>query len=180
MQNWKALSKETVLECGKWLTVEKHMVAIPDGRVIPDWPWVITPDFVNVLAVTTEGKFLCFRQTKYAVEGVTYATVGGYIEPNEDPLLAAQRELVEEMGYSSAEWVKLGQYAIDGNRGVGTAYLYLATNAHFVGKGESDDLEPMESLQLSKNEIKAALRDGQFKVISWATTVALALQHLED
>jgi ADP-ribose pyrophosphatase len=58
--------------------------------------------------------------------------------------------------------------------------LYLAKNAHFVGKGESDDLEAMETLELTKSELKAALKAGQFKVISWATTVALALQHLED
>ena len=81
MKPLKTVSRETVLEMGKFLTVEKHSVELPDGRVIPDWPWVITPDYINVVAVTDDGKFPIFRQTKYSVEGTSLAPVGGYIDP---------------------------------------------------------------------------------------------------
>jgi ADP-ribose pyrophosphatase len=84
------------------LSVEAHTVELPDGRVIEDWPWVVTPDFVNVVAVTEAGEFLLFRQTKYSIPGLTLATVGGYLEPGEEPLAAAQRELREETGYAAA------------------------------------------------------------------------------
>ncbi|MEI7555944.1 NUDIX hydrolase [Candidatus Chlorohelix sp.] len=178
MENWKTLSREKVLERGKFLTVEDHTVELPDGRTIPQWPWVITPDFVNVLAVTEEGQFLCFRQTKYAVEGVTLATVGGYIEPGEDPLLAAKRELLEEMGYESHNWVSLGKYIVDGNRGAGMAHLFLARNVSFSGKAESDDLEELEMIYLSRNEIADALVSGEFKLLSWSLTVSLSLNHV--
>ncbi len=69
MQPWKTLAQRTLLECGRFLTVEGHTVALPDGRIIEEWPWIITPDYINVVAVTVEGRFLCFRQTKYSVEG---------------------------------------------------------------------------------------------------------------
>ena len=121
MQQWKTLSRHVVLEHSKYLTVENHEVELPDGRVIPDWPWIITPDFVNVLAVTDEGKFVCFRQTKYAVDGTSLAPVGGYMEPGEDPLAAAKRELLEEAGCEASDWTDLGQYRVDSNRGAGTA-----------------------------------------------------------
>ncbi|MCA9975100.1 MAG: hypothetical protein KC413_05095, partial [Anaerolineales bacterium] len=81
MQPWKTLSRETILDYSKFLTVEQHAVELPDGQVIVDWPWVVTPDYVNVVAVTEDGRFLLFRQTKYAVIGTTLATVGGYLEP---------------------------------------------------------------------------------------------------
>jgi ADP-ribose pyrophosphatase len=175
MQSWKTLDRRTILRHSKYLTVEEHAVELPDGRVIPDWPWVLTPDFVNVAAVAEDGRWLCFRQTKYAVDGVSLAPVGGYLEPGEQPLRAAQRELLEETGYEASDWVDLGHLAVDANRGFGTANLYLARNARRVAEPDADDLEEMELLLLERADVEAALRAGEFKVLPWAACVALAL-----
>ena len=77
------------------------MIQLPSGEIIEDWPWVINPDAVIVLAKGIDGKYLCFRQTKYAVEGTSLAPVGGMVGPNEVPLIAAKRELLEETGYKA-------------------------------------------------------------------------------
>jgi ADP-ribose pyrophosphatase len=180
LETWKTLEKRTVLKQGKWLQVENHKIQLPDGQIIEDWSWIVTPDYINVLAVTEEGRFICFRQTKYAADGITLATVGGYIEPGEDPLTAAQRELLEETGYHATEWHDLGRYVVDGNRGAGTAHLFLAQNARQVQPIDADDLEEQELLMLSRAEIQTALLEGEFKVVSWATAVALGLLTLSQ
>jgi 8-oxo-dGTP pyrophosphatase MutT (NUDIX family) len=179
MQSWKTRSRRTILEHSRFLVVEEHTVELPDGRIIEDWPWVITPDFVNVVVITEGGEFLCFRQSKYAVEGITLAPVGGYLEVGEDPLDAAKRELLEEAGCEASDWVSLGQYAVDGNRGAGTAHLFLAHGARRVAEIDSDDLEEMELISMSSDEIEAALDDGAFKLLPWVAVVALALRALE-
>lgn len=178
MEKWKILARRTILDHSKYLTVEEHTVALPDGRVIPDWPWVIMPDYAIVIPVTDRGALLCFRQMKYGV-GETLAPVGGYLEPGEDPLATAQRELLEETGYTAADWTELGAYQVDGNRGAGRAYLYLAQGARRVAAPDADDLEEQQLLLLDRAELEAALDAGEFKVLAWATAVALALRHLE-
>jgi ADP-ribose pyrophosphatase len=178
MQSWKTASRRTILNYGKYLVVEEHTVELPDGRVISDWPWVITPDYVNVLAMTEDGEFVCFRQTKYGVEGTSLAPVGGYLEPGEDPLVAAQRELLEETGYQASEWISLGHYGVDGNRGAGTAHFFLARGARCVAEPDADDLEEQELLLLGRADVEAGIAAEEFKSLPWAAAVAVALLYL--
>lgn len=180
MKTWKTLSRKPLLNAGPRLQVEQHAVELHDGRVIDDWSWVITPPYANVIAVTADGHFVAFRQTKYSV-GHTLAPVGGHIEPGEAPLDAAMRELREETGYAAPpeNWRFLGTYAVDANRGCGTASLYLATGAYRAGEIESDDLEEQELILMSREDVNAALTAADFKVLPWATAFALALLHLD-
>jgi ADP-ribose pyrophosphatase len=177
MEAWKTLSRKLILDRSPYLRVESHTVQLPDGRIIDDWSWVIMPDYANVVAVTEQGRYLLFRQRKYAVEGISLAPVGGYIDPGEGPRTAAQRELLEETGHSAPEWIDLGHYPIAGNRGVGTAHFYLALDARQVAEPDADDLEEQELLALTRDEVEAALDAGQFRLLPWAAVVALALRY---
>jgi ADP-ribose pyrophosphatase len=180
MESWKTLSRRVILDHSEFLTVEEHAVELPDGRVIPNWPWVIAPDYVNVVVVTEQGRFLFFRQVKYGLEGVCLAPVGGYLKPGEEPLLAARRELLEETGYEAANWIDLGSYQVDPNRGMATGHLFLALGAHRVADPDADDLEEQVLLHLTRSEVEAALMGGEFKVLAWAAIVALALRTMEE
>jgi ADP-ribose pyrophosphatase len=178
MRPWKTLSRHTVLKRGKYLTVEDHTIELPDGRVIEHWPWVITPDYVNIVAITEDARFLCFRQSKYSIAGTSLAPVGGYIDPDEDPLRAAKRELLEETGHQAHKWTPLAFLPVDGNRGVGTAHFFLARDAYRVAEIDADDLEDQELVFLAQAEVEAALDAGEFKLLPWATAIALALRKL--
>ncbi len=180
MQTIETLARREVLRVGdgRFLRVEAHTVRFPSGQTIDDWGWVVTPDYVNVVAVTTAGEFLCFRQTKYAVSGETLAIVGGYLEPGEEPLDAAQRELREETGYQAATWQSLGHFVVDGNRGCGTAHLFLATDAAWSQPIDADDLEEQELLQLNQAAVREALAAGEFQVLAWGAAIGLALLRL--
>ena len=178
MQSWKTIARHTILERPPFLIVENHIVKLPDGQMISDWPWIITPDYVDVVAITDENTFLCFRQTKYGIDGTSLAPIGGYLEPNETPLAAAQRELYEETGYEALDWIDLGHYRVDANRGAGIGYFWLARRAHKVTEPNTDDLEEQTLLHLRQPEIEMALARGEFKVMAWAASVALAILHL--
>jgi ADP-ribose pyrophosphatase len=178
MKPWKTRSRRTILDQRPWLLVENHAVELPDGRLIPDWPWIITPDYVNVVAVTEDERFICFRQVKYGVEGTTLGIVGGFVEAGEEPIQAARRELLEETGYESTDWIPLGTYRVDPNRGVAMGHLYLARQARYVTPRNADDLEEQEIVLLTRSEMETALARGEFKVLAWAASIALALRQL--
>jgi ADP-ribose pyrophosphatase len=109
------------------------------------------------------------------VEGTTLALVGGYINVDEEPLIAAKRELLEETGYAARQWESLGQYAVDGNRGNGVAHLFLAREAYKVTDPDADDLEEQALLKLTRAEVEAAVGRGAFRVLPWQAAMAMAL-----
>ena len=174
----KTLSRDLILDMSPFLKVEKHQVSLPNGQIVTDWAWLITPDFVCVAALTEEEKFIVFRQAKYAVHGSTLAPPGGYIEPGEEPLAAAKRELMEEAGYQAPHWENLGHFVVDLNRGNGVAHFFLAWDAVKVAEPDADDLEEQEMLFLSRAEVEAAVARGAFKGLPWQAIIALALLRL--
>ncbi len=175
----KTLSRQNILNHSKFLSVENHQIELPDGEIIEDWPWVIIPSAAIVIALTEGSKFLCFRQVKYAVEGITLAPIGGMIEPEENPLEAAKRELLEETGYEAEEWISFGKYAVDPNRWVADMHLFMAKGAKKVSEPNSDDLEDQELICLRRVEIEKAVKSGEFKVLAWVAVVSLALNYLD-
>ena len=176
---WETVSKETILNHSKFLTVESHTVKLPDGQIIPNWPWITIPSASVVLARTDEGKFLCFRQTKYALEGISMAAPGGMLEPDEAPLDAAKRELLEETGYVASEWINLGSFVVDPNRGVATMHLFLALNAAHEAEPTKDDLEEQELLFLDRSQLENALEAGELQALAWSALVAMSLNYLD-
>jgi ADP-ribose pyrophosphatase len=176
MKTFKTLARRTILPHGKFLTVEEHTIEAPNGQVIDDWPWVITPDYINLMVETADGRWLLLRQTKYAVSEPHLAPVGGYLEPGEDPLETARRELLEETGYEAPEWISLGSYGVDASRGVAVGHLFLARGARRIAPPDDGDLEEIELVLLSRREVEALLDEGGFRLLPWALTAALALR----
>ena len=175
MKSWQTLSRELILNLPPFLKVEAHTIKLPDGEIIREWPFLISPDFVNIVVITEKDEYLCFRQTKYSVNGTTLAPVGGHLEPDEEPLAAAKRELLEETGYQAKHWENLGKFAVDGNRGNGNAHFFLARGAFPVAEPDADDLEVQQLLLLSRAEVEAAVLRGAFKVLPWQAIMAIAL-----
>ena len=163
---------------GRFLKIEQHVVEFGDGRRVDDWGWVITPEFINVVPVLPDGRILCFRQEKYAASGLTLAMPGGYLEPAEEPLQAAKRELMEETGYGGGRWTSLGSYVVDGNRGNGRGHFFLAEDVTWQQQPDADDLETLEPLLLTRSEAQEALLAGEFQVLPWSACMALALLRL--
>ncbi len=180
MHQWKTLKKEIILDHSKYLKVEKHTIELPDGTIIDNWPWIASPDYVLVLPLTDRKTLFLFCQTKYAVQGTSLAPIGGYLERGEDALAAAKRELREEMGCEASEWIPLGSYPNNGNHGGGNGNLFLALHTHKIGEPIIDDLEEIELVELSIEEVEQKLLQREVKVMGWVAMIAMGLVYLKE
>ena len=103
----RRLSRKTVLE-GRLVTVQDDTVELENGREA--FREVIRhPGAVAVLAVE-DGQILLVRQYRYCIGRELLEIPAGKLEPGEEPLPAAIRELSEETGCECAELIPLGRY----------------------------------------------------------------------
>jgi len=65
-------------------------------------------DWVNVLALTKDDQLVMVRQYRYGTQSLSLEPPGGVIEKDEDPILAGQRELLEETGYKGESCEVIG------------------------------------------------------------------------
>jgi ADP-ribose pyrophosphatase len=92
---------------GSFLHAMRDTVGLPDGTQATR-EYVIHPGAVMIVAQCDDGSLVLERQYRYPVQAVMVEFPAGKLDPGEDSLACAQRELLEETGYSAREWARAG------------------------------------------------------------------------
>ena len=92
---------------GHFLQVRRDTVRLPDGRHTPR-EYVIHPGAVMIVAQLDDGRLVLERQYRYPVQAIMIEFPAGKLDAGEASLACAQRELLEETGYTAREWAKAG------------------------------------------------------------------------
>jgi 8-oxo-dGTP pyrophosphatase MutT (NUDIX family) len=119
------------------------------------------PDWVNVVALTTDQRVILVRQFRFGTWSNTLEIPGGMVDPHEtDVAAAAKRELEEETGFVPASMELLGSSlpnpAIQTNR----LHTFLARDCRQVHQGHQDGSEDIEVVLTPKGEIANLVRSG--------------------
>ena len=104
----KTLSAKEIFR-GRIVTVHVDEVSLPDGRTSVR-EIVDHNGGAAILPVDEEGNAYCVRQYRYAAGDTLLEAPAGKLEPGEDPLTCAARELGEETGFTAEEIVPLGAF----------------------------------------------------------------------
>jgi len=175
MEHWQVIEEREVFALEPWMRISTQDIRLPDGRVVHNFGRIQLPDYVIIFAQTSNGRVIVERQYKHGVGSVSLMFPSGMIEPGEQPLQAAQRELLEETGYHASQWQALGSFVSNGNYGCGTAHFFLTKDAVNVTEPDSGDLEEMEILLLPELELVKALGEGKVATVGAATIIGLAM-----
>ena len=103
IKKWEIIGTEYLIR-RPWLTARRDHVRLPSGVENKEYYILEYPEWVNVIAITKDGKFLMERQYRHGIQDVRFEICAGVCETGEDPMIAAKRELLEETGYAGGEW----------------------------------------------------------------------------
>lgn len=159
---WKILDSKYIIK-RPWLTARVDTVELPNGTVHPEYYVLEYPSWINVIAITTEGKFVMVEQYRHGLADVFTELVAGVVEKDEEPLHAAQRELLEETGYGNGDWQQLMVLSANPGTNTNLTYTFLATGVEKLTGQNLDETEDIAIKLLSKNEVKAMLLNDEIK-----------------
>ena len=176
---WKSLTKESILVKKPWLEVFQEEIRLPDGKVVPDYYEIEMPHYTSVFAVTEEEKIMVLRCYRHAIGEVTLTMPGGMIEEEESPMEGIKREFLEETGYVAKDWKQLGTFIGNSTRGCGTYHLFFASGAKSLQKPESGDLEELELLLWTPEEVEKAIDDKKVQSLGVLSMLLSGLRCLK-
>jgi len=110
------LSREIVYE-SRWVNLYLDKVKFPNGRVIEKFHLLDFPrESVAALVEDASGRLVFARNSRYSTGASEWELPAGGIEPGESVIAAAQREILEEIGYTStAHELLYSYYPMNGN-----------------------------------------------------------------
>ncbi|WP_293915395.1 NUDIX hydrolase [Deinococcus sp.] len=183
--NWAQLVPD---EAQPWQTLSSAELAAPPRQLLRDrvrahggqeLDYVYRPRgprAVFVLPITAASEAVLIRQYRYPLRATITEIVAGGLEPGEDLLAAAARELREEVGGVAREWVALpGFYPQPSISGV-VFYPLLALGV-VLGESENEDSELIECLVLPLPEVYRRLHAGD--ILDGPSSLTLFHAHAE-
>jgi ADP-ribose pyrophosphatase len=148
-----------VVYAGNFIQVHRDVVRLPDGTQATR-DYIQHPGAVAIVALTDAGEVILERQYRYPLRRELVEIPAGKLEAGEAHLETGKRELLEETGYSAANWTYLGLF----HNAIGYSdegiELWLATG---LTKGEAklDVGEFLEVFRLPFDEALAMAADGR-------------------
>ncbi len=136
-------------------------VELPNGKFLDATIFEFRA-WANVIALTQNNEVVLIKQYRHGVEKVLWEIPGGVVEDGEDPMEGVKRELLEETGYTAAEFIQVGALYPNPAIQTNTMYCFLALDAEKVTGQNLDDGEDIEVHLVPLDELIAMTKRGDF------------------
>jgi len=177
---WTTLSYRQVIDT-PYLKVRCERAAVPNGPIIQDYYIIENRGWVGIVPLTGDGHFLINNQYKHGIgHEVLEFPAGGIDAHEDDPLVTARRELMEETGYSFEDGqIELLAHMYANPTGARTRiWWYLARNVRKTGTPKDDPVEIIENRLITPKELLELIHKGDFAVQGQIAAAYLALERL--
>jgi len=153
-------------------------VELPNGKFLDATIFELS-SWANILALTKDHEVVLIKQYRHGVQKVLWEIPGGVVEDGEDPLEGVKRELLEETGYSAAEFIQVGALYPNPAFQTNTMYCFLALDAEKVTGQSLDDGEDIEVHLIPLKELVEMTKRGDFPHALQVAALFHVLAYLE-
>jgi ADP-ribose pyrophosphatase len=175
---WKVTSSTYIHQKPPFFVIRKDAVQLPNGSQIDPYYTFEYTYWVNVIAITREGKYILEKQYRHGLGQIHYEICGGVGEAHEtDPLATAQRELLEETGYGKGTWTHLMSVSANPASHNNLIHCYLATDVEYVTLPQWDETEDIGVELVTFEQFKEIVSSGQ---MVQSLMLAPIWKHLHD
>ncbi|HCD51348.1 MAG TPA: NUDIX domain-containing protein [Balneolaceae bacterium] len=154
-------TNESVEYTTKIFKVLKRGMKIESEDHYAEFSILEAPDWINIVALTPERDIVLVEQYRYGIEEPTLELPGGVSDPGETPFESSKRELMEETGYSSEEWISLGKVSSNPAMLTNYTHTYLALNCIKTAEQDLDGNERINVHVLPLNDFLELVRSGE-------------------
>ena len=153
------LVESELVHRGSFLQVRRDTVRLPNGGEATR-EYVLHPGAVVVIGLLDNGHVLLERQFRYPVGQVMTEFPAGKLDAGEGPLRCAQRELLEETGYTAREWAYAGPLHLAIGYSDEVIHVFFARGLT-AGERHLDADEFLDVYSMTPGELLQAVRDGR-------------------
>jgi len=146
---------------GRQVNLRVDKVVLPGGRETKR-EVVEHPDCVAIVAIDAEDNVILVRQFRHAVARELLEIPAGGIEPGEEPLQGALRELEEEIGYVAGRMERLGGFYSSPGYSTEFLHLFLATELE-PGPSRAQDDEIIEVVPIPLKQVRSLITSGELR-----------------
>lgn len=159
---WETISSEYLFR-RPWLTVRHDQVRLPDGRINPEFYVLEYPDWVNVIAITEDGRFVMERQFRQGLGKTCFEIPAGVMEKGETALEAARRELMEETGYGEGTWEEIMTVSGNCSTTSNLTHCFVANGVRKVSGQHLDSTEDLCVYLLTLEQVRELLHSDKIR-----------------
>ncbi|MBK7319898.1 NUDIX hydrolase [Candidatus Villigracilis affinis] len=174
MEKW--IKKEEIHK-GKIFSLMGGQVSLDNGEIAVR-EYIQHSGGVAIVPVIDDSVIL-IRQFRISIERELIELPAGRLEPNENPMDCAARELEEEIGYRANKLIPIASYFASVGNSNERMYLFLALDLEKTERQLEAD-ERIREVAISLETIKEKLRDQEFEDSKTIIGLREALAYFES
>jgi 8-oxo-dGTP pyrophosphatase MutT (NUDIX family) len=159
MKKWIIRDRKDIFN-GRVFAIQNLLCHHPEKNVDHGFFVLNTPDWINIIPITEDGRFIMVKQHRLGTDEITIETPAGVVERDEPPEKAAVRELEEETGYTPGAVIPLKKLSANPSILSNYIHFFLATGCRKIKTQKLDLAEDIDVQLYTRDEVISLIRGG--------------------